>query len=82
MVLLARTTPWQFVALTAGAYLNVNVTVLVVKVYSFKYVYAAIIAKELVDEISILDKSSVSVKLYKQDIDDELTYKMLMAIPY
>jgi hypothetical protein len=54
MVLLARTTPWQFVALTAGAYLNVNVTVLVVKVYSFKYVYAAIIAKELVDEISLL----------------------------
>ncbi len=51
-----------------------------VKLYIFKYYYAATIAKELDDEISILNTQSVSVKLYKEDIDDEFIYKILMLV--
>ncbi len=49
-----------------------------VKAYIFKYDCAGIIAKELVDEISILRTASASVKLYKFNIDDEFIYKMLI----
>ncbi len=52
-----------------------------VKVYIFKYFSAAIIAKELDDEISILNVGSASEKEYKEDIDDEVIYKIWLLIP-
>ncbi len=51
-------------------------------VYIFKCYTAATIAKELDDEISILHMASLSVKEYKEDIDEEVIYKMCMAAPY
>jgi ATP-dependent protease Clp ATPase subunit len=50
-------------------------------VYIFKLLIAATIAKELDDEISIFDVLSLSVKEYKGDIDEEVIYKMCMAVP-
>jgi hypothetical protein len=39
-----------------------------------------IIAKELDDEMSIFNTLSVSVKEYKDTIDDEFIYKMCMLV--
>jgi hypothetical protein len=72
VVSLTRTTPQQLFAPFSGAYLTVLFSVLVVKVYIFRRLFAAMIAKELCDEISIFSVKSASVKEYKDYIDDEV----------
>ncbi len=80
VVSLTSTAPSQFVAPFAKAYLTVKFTVVVVKLYIFKQFSAATIAKELDDEISICRVLSASVKLYKEDIDDEFIYIICMLV--